>query len=384
MMIFKKLLGKTKLTSIQEEIRLKEKEEKIRARAYNIWLRRGQSGLSEENWEAARKELQKEQKFHFISSLWRLAGFREKRLWDFLQLFIIPVVLLFGGAWLQNFTKEREQAAVVDKTHQETLIRYQETLIRHLDAFLAANNLSPDNKEFIIAQVSTVTALQSLDLKRKLAVIQFLRALHRGSSSAVKSQQQKFPHENSNEYGLLFQARMRQTDLQKLQLQEIDLRKIDLTKSNLTEAELWDANLTDANLWEINLTNANLGRADLTDANLTGANLTDANLTDANLTGANLTGANLTGANLTDSTFSKQQVKLACNWEKAIYEQEYWISNNTKANTEKIEKIKQDKSLDPMIPVDCSKWAKGGFVESISDWITKKFHYQPQAKKSIF
>jgi uncharacterized protein YjbI with pentapeptide repeats len=332
-----------------------------------------------------------------------LAGFREKRLWDFLQLLIIPIVLLLGGAWLQSLTKEREQAAVVDKTYQETLIRYQETLIKHLDTFLAVDNLSPDTKEFMIAQVSTVTALQSLDLKRQLAVIQFLRALHRGSSSAVKSQQSKFAHKNSNEYGLLFQARMREADLQKLQLQEIDLRKIDLTNSNLTEAALWDANLTDANLWGINLTEANLGRADLTGADLTDANLTDAkliranltkanftdanltdakliranltkanftskfymtesdlqkllfteidlreidftnaNLTEANLTGANFAGANLTGADLTGAiNLTKQQVKLACNWENAIGIDEQ------KKNL--ISKKEQDKSLDPII-----------------------------------
>ncbi len=66
-------------------------------------------------------------------------------------------------------------------------------------------------------------------------------------------------------------------------------------------------------------------RADLSGANLQGANLTQANLQGANLTGANLQGAklpfaNLQGANLREATgFTASQVKLAKNWELALY-----------------------------------------------------------------
>ncbi len=81
------------------------------------------------------------------------------------------------------------------------------------------------------------------------------------------------------------------------------------------KADLARANLRVANLFE-----ANLQEAFLTEANLQKADLREANLFKANLQGAVLYGAKLQGANLREATgFTASQVKLAKNWELALY-----------------------------------------------------------------
>ena len=55
------------------------------------------------------------------------------------------------------------------------------------------------------------------------------------------------------------------------------------------------------------------------------------------------------------------QIKLACNWEKAVYAGSYyrekskWIVNEI-ANQQLIKQLKQDKASDPKEKVDCSMW----------------------------
>jgi len=75
------------------------------------------------------------------------------------------------------------------------------------------------------------------------------------------------------------------------------------------------ADLGGANLQEAFLVKANLQEADLREANLFKANLQKAYLGEANLQGAKLQGANLREA----TGFTASQVKLAKNWELALY-----------------------------------------------------------------
>ena len=85
------------------------------------------------------------------------------------------------------------------------------------------------------------------------------------------------------------------------------------------KADLARANLRVANLFE-----ANLQEAFLTEANLQKADLREANLFKANLQGAVLYGAKLQGANLREATgFTASQVKLAKNWELALYSDDF-------------------------------------------------------------
>ena len=63
------------------------------------------------------------------------------------------------------------------------------------------------------------------------------------------------------------------------------------------------------------------------------------------------------------NNLTPQQIKSACNWDKAIYKGK-WNQEKELAeaiepdNTNFIEELKKDKASDPTEPPDCSIWAK--------------------------
>ena len=159
----------------------------------------------------------------------------------------------------------------------------------------------------------------------------------------------------------LFHANLVRADLRAAYLALANLVRADLRAADLRAAYLVHADLEDAYLGDANLGAANLGGADLEDANLEDANLGAANLGGAdlalaslfraNLRAANLRAANLRAANLVGvKNLSKTQIKSACFWEAAYYNQD------RQAHVQKIEEIRQDKASDPTNPPDCSTW----------------------------
>ncbi len=109
-------------------------------------------------------------------------------------------------------------------------------------------------------------------------------------------------------------------NLQEAFLTEANLQGANLSLANLQGAVLYGANLQGAALRLANLQKAYLRGANLQKADLREANLFKANLQKAYLGEANLQGAKLQGAALREATgFTASQVKLAKNWELALY-----------------------------------------------------------------
>jgi uncharacterized protein YjbI with pentapeptide repeats len=296
-------------------------DEQIRVKAYQIWQKHSES-LPEENWKAAIKTLKTEQLSQPFKKFWQWTGFGEKKLWDFLQLLVVPVVLVGTGFYLNEFVKEREhnqqvaekereKQSAIDKVQQETLVKYLDQMAELIktDNLLKAKS---DTKTFLIAQVRTVTVLQQLspDKQRQSAVIQFLRTanlLNPNYSSLAEKKKSKANFQRQGSHGLFYEAQMWTINLRDAILFCADLKKAQLRKANLVGADLGCADLRGTQLIDANLQNALFLKADLLNANLMDANLTDtdfrgANLSDAFLGGANLTGADLRGANL-DNAF---------------------------------------------------------------------------------
>ncbi|NEQ74219.1 MAG: hypothetical protein F6K23_14940 [Okeania sp. SIO2C9] len=163
-------------------------------------------------------------------------------------------------------------------------------------------------------------------------------------------------------------ANLREANLREADLSFADLSEANLSEADLSFADLSFADLSFANLSETDLLLANLSETDLTLANLSKANLSKANLSEANLSLADLSETYLGGTYLFNAkNLSNAQIKLACNWQAAIYvnatlvedEGEYsisWIPEDQQANQERIKEIEQDKDSDPEIPPDCSIW----------------------------
>jgi uncharacterized protein YjbI with pentapeptide repeats/energy-coupling factor transporter ATP-binding protein EcfA2 len=103
-----------------------------------------------------------------------------------------------------------------------------------------------------------------------------------------------------------------------------DLSETSLIDANLSSADLRDVGLGEADLSGADLSNANLSNVYLSNVYLSNANLIDANLSNANLSGADLSNADLIDANLRGAqNLTPEQVKVARNWEQAIYNKEF-------------------------------------------------------------
>jgi len=193
---------------------------------------------------------------------------RGKTFWDWLQLAIIPAVLVVGG-YLFNYTTSRTEREIAsDKQREDALQAY----IDSMSELLLHEKLreSSENDEVRkIARVRTLRVLPRLNNERKRYVIQFLY----------------------------------ESDLIHGKTSIIDLHEADLRKANLDDAQLNGASLSGTKLMKANLSGANLKETILSDANLSDANLSRADLSGAIVTCEQLKQAkSLKGATMHDGT----------------------------------------------------------------------------------
>ncbi len=244
-----------------------------------------------------------------LQKVWHWTGFGEKKLWDMLQLLIVPTALAIGAFYLQETAKQRELKIADDRAKQETLNRYFDQISTLLfDRGLRTAKAEDESR--IIAQARTLTALRELDGERQGQLIKFLHK--------AKLLQAKKPVLD------LRQTNLREANLSGSNLSEIDLAGVDLVGINLSDLNLPDTdsilsaerkmgnkepsrvmifrsyeNL--ARLEKTNLDGANLSGTDLRAANLRRVNLSRTDLSKADLSMADLRDTNLSFANLKDA-----------------------------------------------------------------------------------
>lgn len=253
----------------------------------------------------------------------KASGFQPgKRLWDWLQLLIIPAVLAIGGYAFTYTTSRNDREATERRTQAEREATERRTQIDRLVAESRAKSeldISLDNQreaalqayidkisELLlhenlrkseedaevrtIARVRTLTVLSELDGRRKGNLVQFLY------ESGLISEKEKFVELEcviDLEGADLSEASLSHTILEKIifrrtNLSKSDLHICDLSGANLFEADLHGANLRGAILDAACLINANLRGAALSEAIMLGTDLSQADLQEANLSGAYL------------------------------------------------------------------------------------------------
>jgi uncharacterized protein YjbI with pentapeptide repeats len=218
-----------------------------------------------------------------------LTGFGEKKLWDILQLIIVPLFLAGVAVYLPYASKQSEQAQAEDRNRQESLNKYFDTMTNLL--LESKLKTSKEGAEIrTIVRAKTLTTLDGLDGYRKGQLLRFLQ-----EAQLIRDD------------GLI--VSLRGADLRSVNILTADLSKADLTRAILTDAELDHANFSNANLTKTVLHRANLEGASFTDANLKGAVLAKATLKKTDFTGADLKGAFFTGADLSAAKpFSEEQL----------------------------------------------------------------------------
>ena len=253
-----------------------------------------------------------------------------KTLWDWLQLFIVPLALAAIGLWFSAQQDSHQQKIEEKRAKSDRHIEEQRAQDAALQAYLDQMSQlmlegdlldsKQDSEVRTLARARTLTVLTRLDSRRKGSVVQFLHEASlikkEGpvvSLSAVRLRGADLSHLDLLEANLsganlnwadLSGVEMSGADLSDAHLNYADLTGgADLSGAVLSDVHLSDAHLNDADIGDGTiLFNADLSGADLSGANLSGgAHLNDAILSGADLSGANLSGANLSGADLRET-----------------------------------------------------------------------------------
>lgn len=249
---------------------------------------------------------------------------REKTVWDWMELLIIPAVLTIGALIFNKAEKENEmrmakkrneteQSIALDRQREAALQAYIDKmteLLLNKDTPLRKSN--KDDEVRVVARTRTLTTLNSIDLPRKKILLQFLF-----EADLINKEKRTIDLTGANLYEvdltgadlheadlsvtILSRANLSGANLRKAHLNEADLSGAILLGTDLSGANLWRAHLNKADLSGVNLGGAFLSKADLSGVNLDGANLSRANLRGANLRGVDLRGVDLNGADLTNA-----------------------------------------------------------------------------------
>lgn len=205
------------------------------------------------------------------------ATHRTKSLWDWLQLLLLPVVLVAGLLWLniqQNQTsiqlanQQRAEALKIAQNQQQTTLvtNYMNSISDMLLHEKLLHSATIDDVR-VVAQAETLTTLSQLDPQHKGIVIRFLM-----QTELINNDFRVINLRGANLRG----AQLHGTDIRDTYLLGADLQGADLSGSNLSYATLSYTSLVGANLSGANLQAAEMNNVDPTGANFKGADLKDA------------------------------------------------------------------------------------------------------------
>lgn len=288
---------------------------------------------------------------------------REKTLWDWMNLLIVPFALAIGVFLLNRAETNKEYLIAKERMYENTL---QDYLDKMTELLLKEKLRDSENNDEArsIARSRTLTALRILDYSRKGLLLKFIHEsglirqtpiiILRGadlsgadfkqanlSEASVRSAtltcanfenarlpQTDFSYSNidnanfsfssligANFYltkcnnARFFRATLANTNFDSSSMKHTKFQNIYGVNINFQSAQLQNANFKNANLREANLNRANLEYANFENADLTNARLCGANLQHANLKGAILENADLSFANLKMAKISSTQLE---------------------------------------------------------------------------
>jgi len=243
----------------------------------------------------------------------RWTGFGDKKLIDYIQLVVLPFVLILGGQLVSQAVNASARAQALEDAQESRLQEYLGQIATlALDRDLLRADLDRSRGVVIqeVTRARTLTALAGMDGPRKRFVVTFLYELglingHDPLLSLRTADLEDADLAGAQLFGINLEgASLSRTTLERARLTSALLNGARLSSVNLRHALLVDARLNQADLRlavlaESDASNASMFSADLRGADLREINLASANLRAADLRGATLRGANLAGANLT-------------------------------------------------------------------------------------
>ncbi len=213
-----------------------------------------------------------------------LTGFESKRIWDWLELLVIPIVLAGGALYFNAQARKTERTIAQEQHYIEILRQYLESM-KELVIDNILNSSEARDQMRAIARAITLTALQEVDGRRKGLIIRFL-------------------------YEAKLILRSKEAEEPIISLSRADLSDADLSGTNLSGSELSETILDRAIFISADLTNANLSGSLLTETDFRSSSLTNADLSDAFLLGTRLKDANLHGLNIANTLIEDLDISL--------------------------------------------------------------------------
>ncbi len=196
-------------------------------------------------------------------SQYKWSGFQNKQLWNWLELLIIPILLVIGGFILENNAEQRIKDSSIEKEKQESLKEYFKS-VQMIVASSSKRNSSKtkpsklvDNLTYIdkeLIESFTQLVLSEINGDQKRQVVKFLYELE-----LIKCNQQKNCPNVIN---------LDPFDLTEAKLENLDLKKIFLHGANLTSAKLNGTNLEFADLQNTILEKTEFNLARLKNVNM--------------------------------------------------------------------------------------------------------------------
>lgn len=153
-------------------------------------------------------------------------GFKDKKLWDWVELLIVPALLTFLSFFITSNVNKRQQE-IENQRYQQSVMREYLKDMTELSAQISSPNKSIKNAGTLrpVASARTLTALNELDKEGRRQLMEFL-------SNA----------------GLLQQIHLRRANLEGTDLSFLWLKDADMQNSNLKNTKFYKANIGGANL----------------------------------------------------------------------------------------------------------------------------------------
>jgi uncharacterized protein YjbI with pentapeptide repeats len=199
---------------------------------------------------------------------------RTRTLWDWLQLLLMPVILIAGFGWLSfqqsqlNLQLSRQEhdttLQIADAQQQATILSNYEASISDMMLHDGLRTSQPNSTVALVAEVDTATALRQLEPAGKGNLLRFL-----------------------------YETALINNDTHVIELSELDAHNANLVNIDIRDTYLFGLDMHGSDMRGSNLSFATLNYTSLANSNLAGANLQGCDMRDTNLTGANLSGANL-------------------------------------------------------------------------------------------
>jgi hypothetical protein len=267
---------------------------------------------------------------------------REKTLWDWMQLLVVPIAVALATFALNRTATKRDEAAERAQKERDQAIAEQRDQAVALDAYLDSmrelildrnlRKVGGDRDVLTVARALTLTVLTRLNTEYNKGDV---GTAEWTEGSSVKRSVLEFLYESGLIYKEqvivdLFHADLSYTNFNAINMVGANLSYaqmifVDLRRANLNNAYLRGTYMLFANLSAANLSNAFLSHATLNHVrckpdrvtvqdrapkgvNLAGANLFRARLIRADLSDAILSGADLSGADLSGASVTKEQL----------------------------------------------------------------------------